>query len=286
MTFHELIQESIQTLSKYHPDTAKFEINHLIKHCFKISQEKLLLSLTNQVENKTNLNIFKGALDERIKGKPIDLIIGTSEFCGHTYYVEEGVLIPRPETEWLVQAALSEVKSNFGTDSFTSIELGFGSGVISIELALNFQKAKFYAWDISEKSYNLAKKNAVFHNVNQIQFYQNNFFEKEWLKHVNPKIPFLFVSNPPYIATNELANLDDSVINYDPISALDGGDTGLNFYQKCFDEFKQHKVVMIFEIGFNQKEEIVKLLRNFHQFKYKFKKDFAGKNRILIIKTF
>ena len=285
MTFHELIQASIKTLSKQHPDTAQFEVNHLIKYCFKLSQAHLLLQLNEVINDKLGLEQFEMAIKDRLAGKPVDLIIGSSEFCGNTYFVEKGVLIPRSETELLVQVAKTEIKKYFANNSFTCLELGFGSGVISIELSLAYPTVNFFAWDISESAFKLAKKNAKCHNVSNIKFKQEDFFNSNWKENISLDSPFLFVSNPPYIATKELSILDKSVKNYDPITALDGGLDGLDYYRKCITILANYKCIMIFEIGYNQSEDLIEFLQAFKQYKYFFKVDVSNVKRILVISS-
>ena len=260
MTFHDLIQEGIKKLSTKHPDTAQFEIYHLICHIFKLTKAQLLTQLSENVESQEYEEILKQAIDDRLNNKPVDLIIGHSDFLGQLYHVEEGVLLPRPETELLVQQTINQAKQYFSDRPFTCIELGFGSGVISIECAKALPNATCYAWDISEKAYNLAQKNAGFQGIDSINWFNHDFFTSNWKDFIDKNSPFLFISNPPYIPTKNIDNLDTSVTKYDPVKALDGGDDGLDYYREIINDLCHYQCMIFLEIGYDQSEQITKIL--------------------------
>ncbi len=286
MTFNDLISTSIATLSQQHPDTAHVEVHQLIKFFFNKTQAELLICLNEQIDNHHQLDQFNSGFNNRLQGKPLDLILGTTQFYKHTYFVEKGVLIPRPETEIVLQYAIEEISKHFKNNTFTCLELGFGTGILSIELAYHYPEARILAWDISKKAFECAQKNAQYHAIKNTTFFNKDFFKSNWTEYIEKNQPFVFISNPPYIPTKDIQTLDHSVLNYDPITALDGGVDGLDYYTKLFELMKTFNVLMIFEIGHNQADNLNKILSYYKEFKWQFKSDLAKHNRYLMINNF
>ncbi len=200
---------------------------------------------------------------------------GTCVFRGHSYSCETGVFIPRPETELLVDVALQ-----FRPEII--LELGSGTGVISIELSREFTDADVYSWDINPKAFALAKKNDA---LSRVRFFLGDFFEAEsiWRPLMDREV--LFVSNPPYIPAGDIPTLDTSVKDFEPHTALDGGPDGLDYYRKLltlFSTFKK-RPSMVFEIGIYQKKPLEKLLADLKYPDYKFFRDDQDIPRILKI---
>ncbi len=252
-SFFELANEAKIQLGEYYSDTAKFEVDYLMSHCFNLSKADIVAKYHEVPESVENVKAFQECLDRRKAGEPIDLIIGTAIFCGHEYKVEKGVLIPRSETELLVTVA-KETIPQYTDSNFTCLEVGFGTGIISIELALSFKKAKFVAYDICKNAHSLAVQNAKALEVTNVEWKHGDFFQDE--RHDSPTI---IISNPPYIPSGDIEKLDKSVRNYDPVTALDGGKDGLDYYQKLAESSADKPCLMIIEIGIDQLDSITKI---------------------------
>lgn len=259
-TFSSLIKEAEYKLSPLHPDTAQFETRHLIKHCFNLSSADLLIELNSLVTNTQQIQMFEQCIQRRLNNEPLDLIIGFSDFRHNKYLVQKDVLIPRPETELLVEHCIQTIHS-MTNDKLTIVELGFGSGIISIELALEFPQATVYAWDISEQAYHLATKNKQVLQATNLHLIHSDFFDEKALWR-SFSSPFVFISNPPYIPSKDLENLDPSVKNYDPKTALDGGETGLFFYERCLKELQHKTLIQAYEIGIHQQQSLTAIASN------------------------
>ena len=191
---------------------------------------------------------------ERISGKPLWYCLGDTDFYGYTIKVDERVLIPRPETELLVEKALKDINS----ESLV-LDLCTGSGAIAI--AVNKKSnALVCAVDISDGALVLAKENAELNNAN-IEFIKSDLFENLSGKKFN-----IIISNPPYIKSEDIKNLQLEVKNFEPLLALDGGEDGFDFYRKIAEQAKDYLLpngVLILECGIGQAQQIKDMLKDF-----------------------
>ncbi|MFA5879522.1 MAG: peptide chain release factor N(5)-glutamine methyltransferase [Candidatus Margulisiibacteriota bacterium] len=275
-------------------DAAK-ESELLLLAAFKINKNHFLANLNLKLElkkHKIELRLFQEFLNKRIKKQmPIQYIIGTTEFRNNTYQVKPKVLIPRPETEILVEHAEQKITTD-NSNSSVILELGSGTGVISIELALLFPAIPVFSWDISKKAYLCARLNAKNLNAVNVKLLHHNFFNDPLVLELFKSHDHIYlVSNPPYIERKEIATLEPKIKNFEPKKALDGGKSGLQYYKKIFDylkhlkklNLKNKKISLFLEIGINQDLVIEKLLQK-HQLKnYTFYQDFNEIKRVLYI---
>lgn len=275
-------------------ELADFESEQVICWAFGISKARFLQELG------TPLDLLFSALDIRLAlqrvhrlvlkrraGTPLAYLFGQVSFMGHSYAIQKGVLIPRPETELLVDACVRVVLDNFSDfKELVMIEFGFGSGVVSIELALRFHLAKIFAWDISKKAYGLAQKNALVMNVQNITWICKDFFrdQKNFKKVMMASQPFLFVSNPPYVSQRDMNSLPIDVKGFEPKRALYGGVDGLNIYRKLFRLLKPFRGVFLFEIGYDQKTALEQLAESMGYRYYWFLLDYQQIPRIFVLK--
>ncbi len=211
------------------------------------------------------------AVDERISGRPLWYIIGDTDFYGYTIKVDERVLIPRPETETLVENAIKHINSES-----TVLDLCTGSGAIAIAVKKK-TGASVVAADISNDALSLAKQNAA-ENGADIKFIESDLFG-------NVEGEFdVIVTNPPYIPTEDINGLQTEVKNFEPTIALDGGVDGLNFYRKIAEEYKKYLKtdgLLFAEFGIGQAEELKKIFGETAEIL----KDLEGKDRILKVKN-
>ena len=255
---------------------------------YQIDAELLLSKVLNKkreylfLNNKQNLSNdlldqFKALLNRRKQKEPIAYILNHKEFWKNSFYVDKNVLIPRPDTEILIE----EVMKIYNKDRRLSVlDIGTGSGCIIISLLKDRPKFKGTAIDISKRALNIAKYNAKIHHLsNRIKFYKSsvdNFFKGKY---------DLIVSNPPYINSLKLKYLEKDILGYEPIQALKGGVDGFSVFNKIVrmsSKLLKKGGKLVLEIGFDQKREMIKLLMKENFFLNKTVKDLSGKDRCVI----
>ena len=224
-------------------------------------------------------------LQRRANGEPLQYILGQCDFMGIQLDVDARVLIPRPETELLVELAIRELKTlRFGRP-LRILDLGTGSGNVAIALAQFIDRARITSVDISSEAIEVARRNAAVHDVeHRIHFIREDMVHL--LQHDNPDGPpyDLIISNPPYIKTSHLASLPRDV-QREPVIALDGGEDGLYFYRQIIEKgprFLERRGLLLMEIGDGQGPAIEEI---FHKNKYysnvRFEKDYTNIDRIV-----
>lgn len=232
-----------------------------------------LLSSLPEVEND---------LFEKIdRGVPIDYIIGFVDFYGVKIEIDQNVLIPRQETELLVDLVVKELKRK-EQKNVRILDVCTGSGCIAIALKKKFPHIEVFAVDIQDSALMVAKKNAQINGV-EISFIQSDLFENIQLKEFD-----IIVSNPPYISYEEYLTLDGSVKDYEPPIALTDFSDGLQFYKKfskVIKNFLKPGGKAFFEIGYNQKEMIKEIFENDSWENGQFLKDYAGHDRFFSLEN-
>lgn len=278
MKVEELLKYGKFELEKNKIEDASIIAKILIQYVLKIDKNKIIIEKEKEVE-KIKEEEYKKYIKEIVQGKPIQYIINNQEFMKLNFFVNENVLIPQPDTEILVEKVLEIVKENMESKI---LDICTGSGAIGISLAYYLNKAKLTVADISSKALEISKINAKRNNVEEkIKFINSDMFEKIEEKYN------IIVSNPPYIKTNIIPTLDKQVQN-EPYIALDGGKDGLKFYRILIDEAPKHLEkdgILIFEIGYDQKEDIENLVKENKNYKsMQVIKDLSQNDRIVILK--
>lgn len=239
----------------------------------------------------TGMNISQMQYDEymekvmwRSQRIPLQHITGTQEFMGMEFIVNEHVLIPRQDTELLVEKAIiaaNELKQHEGNANkkIKILDMCTGSGCIAISLAKLCENVQVTAVDISDNALMVARENANKHELtDKITFVQSDLFEN-----INDKYD-LIVSNPPYIPTKVIRELEEEVKTHEPMIALDGNEDGLDFYNKITAQamdYLEDCSFIIYEIGYDQGEEVSSMLRNIYPC-VKVYKDLAGNDRVVV----
>jgi release factor glutamine methyltransferase len=226
--------------------------------------------------SKEMIDNFDIVFKKRINKCPVQYIVNKCEFMSLDFYVDKNVLIPRQDTEMLVETAIEYIKKNKYNDI---LEIGTGSGCISISLA-TYTNCNITAVDISNEALLIAKKNAINNKVgNKIDFIQSDLYES-----VEKYNYDLIISNPPYIKTEVINTLDEDVKNYEPLIALDGKVDGLHFYKLIIFEslnYLKYNGAILFEIGHDQGESVKELLYKDYS-NIKIIKDLAGHDRVVV----
>ncbi len=224
---------------------------------------------------------LKEIIVELKTGKPYQQILGHTEFYGKKFFVDENVLIPRPETEELVELAINKIRdSRFEIRDFKILDVGTGSGIIPITLKKHFKNAEISAMDISEKALEIAKKNAEFHQAN-IEFIQQDYLNTKLEENYD-----IIISNPPYIGIEENIEIEDSVKGFEPnIALFSPTSDALIFYKKIAKDGEKHlnENGMIF-LEINQKLgiETLELFSNYSE--SRLIKDLSGNDRFVLAK--
>lgn len=232
--------------------TARILLDHItsLAHAHLIYPEK---SLESQAQAE-----LEKALQQLADGTPLPYVIGTQHFYGRTFSCDRRALIPRPETELLIEKTISILEQD-GMKVPRIADLGTGTGCIAITLALELPRAEVYATDISADALALAQENASRHNVEKrVRFVPGKLHD--WSTPLRDGAPFdVIVSNPPYIATSDIARLQVQVRRNEPMTALDGGEDGLDEYRRlasqCRDVLKPGGTLLC-ELGAGQWAEV------------------------------
>ncbi len=223
---------------------AELVLTHLL-NC-----DRLSLYLNKDINlTRDKSTLLSSILKRRILGEPVQYILGKCEFMGLEFKVDNRALIPRPETEILVETAIEKLKQ-MGIVSPKILDLGTGSGCIAVAIAKNLSRSDVWASDISNAALQLAGDNARLNNV-KIKFIQSDLFEA--LKIKNDKFD-LIISNPPYVSTGEFHSLAKE-IHFEPELALKAGKDGLDFYRRIISRaaaYLNNNGLLIFEVGINQ----------------------------------
>ncbi|MCK5720867.1 MAG: peptide chain release factor N(5)-glutamine methyltransferase [Thiomargarita sp.] len=264
----KILTESIQLLTQ--SDSPRLDSEILLCHVLGVTRSYLYAWSDKQLSIE-QYSQFKILLNRRIKNEPIAYITGYKEFWSLNLQVTKATLIPRPETELLVEQVLTRLTTN---SQKQIIDLGTGSGAIALAIAKERPYCHILATDSSKAALKIAKKNAKSLKLTQV-----NFIHSHWWKNLNTIKVDIVVSNPPYIAIND-SHLNQANIQYEPKSALIAGKYGLNAIQEIIAESYFHlksKAWLLLEHGYDQEKSVCKL---FLQHKYKAIKTYYDLNNI------
>lgn len=216
-----------------------------------------------------------------VTGKPVQHITGEAYFYGRKFHVNEEVLIPRYDTEFVLQAVIDYVKEQASDEPIMIADIGTGSGIIAITLALELPNVIVLATDISQQALELASKNATAHGAT-IRFMQGDFVQPVIAANL---LPHIIISNPPYIPKAEASMLTDTVKAYDPAIALYGGETGLEAYEaitKQAEQLATNLQFIAYEIGYNQGKAVSAIVKEcFPQAETRIGYDFQQLERVV-----
>ena len=224
------VLEGVQFLSAAGVENARLDAEVLLRQLLGIDKAELYLNLDAAV-NSEDQTRFRGLLLRRARQEPVAYITGRKEFWSLDFVVTPDVLIPRPETELVVEVALEHAKRCSRKSQLQILDLGTGSGAIAISLAKELPEARMTAVDVSAAALHVARRNSERHGVaNRIHFLGGNLFE-----YVLGEFD-LVVSNPPYVRRGELSTLPPAIREWEPLTALDGGIDGLDCYRRIIAE--------------------------------------------------
>ncbi len=305
MRYDELFLYGVKQLEKAGIAEGKLNARLLLEYVCKMDRNTLLAHpelLVEKEQEKRYVNL----IEQRAERIPLQHITGVQEFMGLEFYVNQNVLIPRQDTEILVEEVMPHLH-----DGMSILDMCTGSGCILISLMQYSNDCAGVGADLSDEALEVAEKNArrilkeknihvksgfkdlkeakevkeaVFPVQNEIRFLQGDLFEALDLGEKTAVKFDIIVSNPPYISTDTIKTLEPEVAVYEPLTALDGGQDGLYFYRRIVKDAKKCLVrggKLFFEIGFDQKEAVSQLLKEAGFIDIETKKDYAGLDRVV-----
>ena len=259
--------------------TSSDHVKMLLSSYLDVNPLELLTILDKEVDSDIE-KLYKSSLEALKENKPIQYVIGNVNFCGLKFIVNKNVLIPRFETEELVEQVVEYTK-DLNKDKIKILDLGCGSGAIGLTLKSILKDSEVTLVDISKEALEVAKLNA--NNLNL----DVTFIESDWFSNVKLEQYDIIVSNPPYIRTDE--EIEEIVKNNEPSLALYGGVDGLDCYRKILANIKPYlnnKFLIAFEIGESQKEEIYDIVNKYlKDIEITCKKDLYGRNRMIFVRN-
>jgi release factor glutamine methyltransferase len=269
----EVLQSTTAYFTKHKVENPRLNAEHLLAHAFGRTRMELYLEFERPL-NDAELVPLRDLVKRRGQGEPLQHLLGTVEFCGHTFAIDKRAMVPRPETEELVELLQSRIENR----ESKIVDVGTGSGVIALSLAAKFPEAEVYAADISEDALALARENAARLGLERVHFQKSDLLESL------PERFNLIVANLPYISMQDRHLLAREVL-HDPEVALFGGPSGDELVRKLIEKAPSHLEaggMLALEIGLGQAEGLSDFLRqkNYHDFELK--RDYAGITRFLV----
>lgn len=281
-TIIKLIQWAAAYFKSHDIDSPRATAEILLAHALDIKRIDLYLGY-DQPLNPEELERFKALIKRRREREPVAYILGHKEFWSMELEVNRNVLIPRPETERLVEIALEHLTASSTAESKLILELGAGSGAVLLALASEIPRHSYLGTDISVEAVRVARRNADRNSLTE----NIHFIAADWFAPVSrhARLFDMIISNPPYIKSGQLNRLQPEIYTYEPLLALDGAADGLSCLQHIIQSahlFLKPAGVLLLEIGHDQKERLKKMITECNQYEnVVFYKDYSGYNRVV-----
>ena len=276
MKYQEILNKGSQVLRANNIKSSNLDCELILSKVLKKTREEILVNLNNKI-SKNQKNEFVFYLNKRRNKNPISYILGFKFFWKYKFYINKSTLIPRPESEHILEQTLKYIPIG---KSMNILDIGTGSGCLIISLLRERQNCLATAVDISKEALKVAKINAKMHHLeNKIKFFNID------IDKFNSNKYDLIISNPPYINKVDLNRLDDGVKLFEPRLALYGGITGFDEIKKIIEKSSKllkYSGKLIIEIGDKQKNYTIKILLKNGFYINKIRKDFSGKDRCLV----
>jgi release factor glutamine methyltransferase len=275
MTLLEVLQSTTEYFKKREIESPRLNAEHLLAHVLKQKRIELYLEFERPLA-ETELAPLRDLVRRRGEGEPLQHLLGTVAFCGHTFLCDKRALVPRPETEELVEKIIADCRLQIA--DFRILDVGTGSGVIALSLATKFPQAEIHAVDLSEDALALASENAQrFGLIDRVQFQKNDLLDS-FVERFD-----LIVANLPYIAMSDRSQLSPEVL-HDPEVALFGGPRGDEIIRQLIEQTPAHlrtNGLLALEIGLGQSAALSAFLseKNYHDIESK--TDYSGIPRFL-----
>ncbi|MBI5491567.1 MAG: peptide chain release factor N(5)-glutamine methyltransferase [Deltaproteobacteria bacterium] len=279
----EALDWAKETLKKNKAPDPEVEAEFLLSHVLDCKRHELYLSPRRVLSGDEEARL-RSYMEKRARREPAQYIVGEAEFRGLRFKVTRATLIPRPETELLVDEAL-DAAGRLKAESLTAVDLCTGSGCIAVSLAKELARSIVYATDISEAALDVARENARANGVaDRVRFLQGDLFGPLSGLGVEGRAG-LIISNPPYVSKKDMEDLAPEIKDYEPEAALYGGEDGLDFYRKIIAGSPAYLApggYLIMELGYGQAAEVKGLVSKTGAFTGpEIRKDYSGIDRVL-----
>ena len=296
MTIRDLIKQGYEFLEGAEGAVLNCEV--VLANVLGVEKEYLIAHSDQEIGGESEFSedladLYMAYLKKVKEGEPVAYILKEKEFYGLSFFVDNRVLVPRPETEQLVETVLSFLEEKYGVkrsrefesdaEKFRILDVGTGSGNIAISLATNFQNLEAVALDVSDDAIEVARVNVNQHGVeDRVELYQSDLLDA-----IEDGEKFhVIVANLPYIGTKTNSDVDENVEKHEPSSALFAGDDGLDLYLKMFKQIQEKNVsydLIVGEFGSMQREDMEALLTDFFGQNWRIEKDLAGLDRMFVV---
>ena len=276
----DIFNKSVEYLKKNGVPSALVDTEYIFSEALKVSRNTLKYSMSREIKEEDKNKIREMLMLRAKNRKPLQYILGEWEFYGLPFKVRENVLIPRPDTEILVEQCIQLMRE---IEEPNILDIGSGSGAISIAIANELKSSLVTGVDINEDAIKLANENKILNKIENVNFIESNLFEN-----LDKDFKYdLIVSNPPYISKEEYETLMPEVKNYEPQNALTDLGDGLYFYReisKLAGEYLKDAGYLAYEIGYNQAKDVTKILQDNNFDVLSIIKDYGGNDRVIIAK--
>ncbi|MFC1556378.1 peptide chain release factor N(5)-glutamine methyltransferase [candidate division KSB1 bacterium] len=281
MTILELLKASTEHLRSKGFSNPKTSCEILLAHALGMKRLDLYLNFDRKV-SQTDRDRFKELYKRRLEHEPLQYITGETEFMSLPFRVDRNVLIPRPETEFVVEQTMRIARTKWGGEPVSVLDIGAGCGNIAISLAHYLPNARIIAYDISSEAVEVARANAVLNNLaDRIEFNVRDIFDCKPEEHQELNI---VISNPPYVAENDRSILEKEVIDHEPHIALFAGEDGMKFFSHISGLARSWLVpdgMIVFETGYNIGAQVVEAVTSAGYVNIQLQKDYARNDRLL-----
>lgn len=258
MEINKLLKIGVDMIKGREYGNPVLEATMVLENLLKVDRIYIYTHGKDKVDRETQEK-FLELMELRSTGYPIQYILKEKEFMGLNFYVEEGVLIPRADTEILVEYILNYIDDKYGDREIKLLDLGFGSGAIGLSIAYYKKQVKVYGVDNSQVAMKVARINRDRFKLDNVKLLYGDLFSQ-----IGQEEKFhIIASNPPYIPKKEIEKLQTEVKDFEPKEALDGGEDGLDYYRKIIPQSKNYlksQGLLIFEIGYDQGKVVEKLM--------------------------
>jgi len=285
-TIIKLLKWTTSYFESHDIDGPRIEAEILLAHALQLQRIDLYVQYDRPLSSN-ELSRFKDLIKRRINREPVAYILGSKEFWSMDFMVTKDVLIPRPDTEFLVEAAINLLPQDSASNAILTpkriLELGTGSGAVILALASMRPCHLFFASDRIAAAVKLAKQNANHHGFER----RVSFICADWFGPFKDKMPVfdMIVSNPPYVPSRVIGKLQPEIVRYEPISALDGNEDGLSCLRYIIDNahfYLQRKGHLLLEIGHDQRNDVQNIVDQCAKYEnVVYTKDYSGYDRVV-----
>lgn len=279
MVVKDIISRGMELINKKEYSNPYLETILVLSKLLDVDKNYIYVHGDKEIEESIITEFFD-IMKKRVKGYPLQYLLNEVDFMGLTFYLEEGVLIPRPDTEIMVEFIIDNIDED---EDINILDIGVGCGAIGLSIAKYCPNVKIFGIDIDDTPIRLSNKNKDLLKVENASFYQGDLFEALEKNNIGERFQ-LIVSNPPYIKTSDIEDLQIEVKDHEPLIALDGGVDGLDFYRKISKRAPYYllpKGILIYEIGYNQGTQVRDILNNEGFKNISILKDYQGYDRIV-----